>query len=376
MLVVGLNAGLSAIQAAFPGASDLMVQMSTSGISFSVILMSFFVHKIYAKISRRRTVILGEILLAATAVTAYLYHPSIVMVFLYSVLIGVASALILPATGSALIDYFDAEERLAQSGKQALCSSAGGIWFSLCGGLLANLSWYAGYLVFLLALPVLAVTLWCFPRDIPQQKSMQTGTPGRATVSWVIIQYGFITLLYVILYGVFLSNISLFVADEALGTPTTAGLIGSMSMVGGLLGGLVLKPVISKLGHFTVVFTFSGAALGFILLTFAGQAVTCCLAAVVIGMCQSIHIPHCLLALATQINPRQSVIGTLAVSCLAPNVGTLVSPVIMTNMAGFLFGPSIRYRFVLACLVACALAVLFALALRRSQLHRADPQRD
>ena len=106
MVTVGLNTGLSAIQQAFPEAGALLIQILANTMSITVIFVSLFVNRIYQRFTRKRTVLIGEGILALTALTALVYHSSIYCVMCYSALTGISAALILPAVGSAIIDCF------------------------------------------------------------------------------------------------------------------------------------------------------------------------------------------------------------------------------------------------------------------------------
>lgn len=369
MLTVGLNTGLSAIQQAFPEAGTLLIQISANTMSITVIVVSLFVNRIYERFTRKRTVLLGEGILVLTALTAFFYHSSIYCVMFYSALTGVSAALILPAVGSAIIDCFETPYRAKLSGWQSILSSIGGIWFSLLGGFLAGIRWYALYLVFLLAVPVAVFTVYMYPENQHEGNRKKTGNAKKKSGHRVMIKYGLAAIAYVITFGVFMSNISMFVAEEKLGTQAQAGWIGALSMLGGMLGGMAFRRLYTRLGRKIFVLTFAGAAAGQMLLFFTGGLLGCAAAGLLIGMCQSIHMPSCLLALGEEAGAEQSVSAALIVSCIAANVGTLLSPVLFTGGANLFFGGNIRPRFLMAGVFALGMAVCMSAACRKSTRH-------
>lgn len=357
MLTVGLNTGLSSIQQAFPQAGALLIQVSANTMSVTVIIVSLFVNRIYGRFTRKRTVLMGEGILVLTALTAFLYHSSIYCVMFYSALTGISAALILPAVGSAIIDCFEAPYRAKLSGWQSILSSLGGIWFSLLGGFLAGIRWYALYLIFLLAVPVSVFTVYMYPKEQQEAGGKKAGSAEEISIPKIMVKYGLTAIAYVLIFGVFMSNISMFIVEEKLGTQAQAGWIGALSMLGGMLGGMAFRRLYTRFNRGIFVLTFVGAAVGQMLLFFAGGLFGCAAAGLLIGMCQSIHMPSCLLALGEEAGAEQSVSAALIVSCIAANVGTLISPVLFTGGANLLFGDKIRPRFLMAGVFALGTAV-------------------
>lgn len=356
MVTVGLNTGLFAIQQAFPEAGALLIQILANTMSITVIFVSLFVNRIYQRFTRKRTVLIGEGILVLTALTALVYHSSIYCVMCYSALTGISAALILPAVGSAIIDCFEAPYRARLSGWQSILSSVGGIWFSLLGGFLAGIKWYALYLIFLLAVPVAVLTVCMYPKDQNKPAGKKAEDTKGRNVHKIMIKYGLIAIAYVVTFGVFMANIAMFIAEEKIGTQAQAGWIGALSMLGGMLGGLAFRRLYVRLGRGIFVLTFAGAAVGQMLLFFTGGLSGCAAAGLLIGMCQSIHMPSCLLALGEEAGREQSVSAALIISCIAANVGTLISPILFTGVGNLIFGGNIRPRFLMAGIFALSMA--------------------
>lgn len=369
MLTVGLNTGLSAIQQAFPEAGTLLIQISANMMSITVIIVSLFVNRIYGRFTRKRTVLMGEGILVLTALTAFIYHSSIYCVMLYSALTGISAALILPAVGSAIIDCFEMPYRAKLSGWQSILSSLGGIWFSLLGGCLANIRWYALYLIFLLAVPISVFTVHMYPKEQHKASKKKAGDIQVISIHRIMIKYGLIAIAYVLIFGVFMSNISMFVVEKKLGTQAQAGWIGALSMLGGMLGGMAFRRLYTRFRRGVFVLTFMGAAVGQMLLFFAEKLLGCAMAGLLIGMCQSIHMPSCLLALGEEAGAEQSVSAALVVSCIAANIGTLISPVLFTGGANLLFGGNIRTRFLMAGFFALGTAAWMFVVYKKRAGH-------
>jgi MFS family permease len=82
------------------------------------------------------------------------------------------------STFGLLFDNFEPEERQKLAGYQTSFINAGGIAFSLLGGLLAGLFWYGGYLVFFICIVVAVIGIFTIPSyKTPAKKS--DGTPRK-----------------------------------------------------------------------------------------------------------------------------------------------------------------------------------------------------
>lgn len=368
MVTVGLNTGLAAVSEAFPDAGMLMVQICANAMSLVVIAVSFFVNRLYALFTRKRTVIAGEMILIATALCAYIYHPSILSVMVYSSLVGVSAAIILPGTGSAVIDCFSVDKRPQVSGRQSIMSSIGGIIFSLLGGYLAGRQWYATYLVFFLAVPVLVLTCTLYPED---RKNVSDGGKQKFEYHPAMLKYGLTAVLYVVLFGVFMSNIAMFIVSEGIGSQTSAGIAASCSMFGGMFGGLLFRRIYTKLHRRVFILTFTMGTVSLLMLYMASSLYRCMLAGLLIGMFQSIHLPSCLLALGEECGEKQSVSAALIVSCLAANIGTLLSPILFTGILGALGWSAIRMRFLSAAVLGMLL-ILTSVVLYSNKTERSS----
>lgn len=102
------------------------------------------------------------------------------------------------------------------------------------------------------------------------------------------------------------------------------------------------------------------------------MAALCCFAAPFVGGGSlSLIFPYFLVTIAGQVNPSASVMASSLIISVGPNLGSFVSPMILTNLSGLLMGPSVAARFLLAAVLALILAaVLFILNMKRRPYTR------
>lgn len=359
-----LNVITSSLATAFPEASTLALQMSVSCAGLTTIVMAFLTPSIYRALTRRRAVILAMAVLILCSVLVYFYHPSIAMIYVFSLTFGITGSLYIPAVTSAIIDYYDGKEKLDLLSKQSVLSSAGGMLFTFVIGFLANISWNTSFLVFLLIIPSLILCILYYPQDLPVQEPKEE-TKTKAGVSPAIIKYGLIALSFIICFGVYMVNISLYVAEKNIGTTAFTGTLGAIMMLGGILGGALFKMVSEKLDNRIFVLSFGMLALCYFVLARTESTAVIVVLSFLIGLAQGIHMPQCMLGVSREISQSESVLGSAVICNFAPNIGNMASPIIITTISTLLFGEAIGKRFILAACIAAAIAALMLLNTRK-----------
>ena len=359
-----LNVITSSLAEAFPEASTLALQMSVSCAGLTTIVMSFLTPSVYKALTRRKAVILAMAALILCSLVVYFYHPSIVMIHVFSLTFGITGSLYIPAVTSAIIDYYDGPEKLDLLSKQSVLSSAGGMLFTFVIGFLANISWNTSFLVFLLIIPSLILCILYYPQDLPAAEAKEE-TKTKAIVSPAIIKYGLIALSFIICFGAYMANISLYVAEKNVGTTALTGILGAIMMLGGILGGALFKKVSEKLDNGIFVLSFGTLALCYFVLTKTGSAAVIMILSFLIGLAQGLHMPQCMLGVSREIDPSESVLGSAVICNIAPNVGNMASPIIITTISTLLFGEAIGMRFILAAGIALVIATLMLFNTRK-----------
>ena len=377
MITSGLTPGLSALAEAFPDRSALEIQLTVSCIGVIVLLMSLITDRIYAALTRRRSVILALGMMAAVGLAAWLYHPSLEMMYVYSGLLGLSLALYIPAVGSVIIDCFQGEERAKLTGSQSSFCSLGGIVISFVGGMLAAVHWFSVYLVFLLVLPALLLTILYFPKDSEKKTaefSKGEGGTGKEKrrVSGDILLYGGICLAFVAIYSACGNNLSMFVAEEGMGSTVLSGALGSIGMAGGVAGGLLFGRYLSRYRERLFPAIFALEALGFAVLAQSTGIAAVAATVFLLGLIQCVMMPCCLLTLSERVPASQAVLASSVICAVAPNLSGVLSPLVITNLSELLFAGSVRGRFA----IAAALAAVMAAATIRTAIKRKDCEKN
>ena len=326
-------------------------------------------------LSKKSIIVTGLFLVALTGVLSLFANTQFWHLVLLSCVLGLGLSGYISNASSLIIDNFTVAERQRISGFQTSFINSGGILMSLCGGLLATIAWYGGYLMLLLALPVAVVAILAIPHvklAAGGTKKQETDTADeRIHLHTDILLYGILIFVFMAVYNVVGSNLSTHLASQGLGNSSISGYITAIRMFGGVICGLVFSRLSRKLGDFTTVLAFLVVFFDMTMLSIAKNIVTVIIGEIIGGMGLSLMLPQCLFSVSKVVNRQSSAVATSITSCIAPSFGSFFSPIIFTNLTTALYGEStvLRYRFVsFICLAfAVIVAVIFTIRKRRTK---------
>ncbi|WPP49085.1 MFS transporter [Catalinimonas niigatensis] len=143
----------------------------------------------------RLPLLMGSLLLYALGGAAAYLLNDVYLILVSRAVLGISVAGVMTATVTLAGDYFQGKERESFIGIQSAFMALGGVVFVIVGGLLADLSWRAPFLIYLLSLlslPILLLAWWVLkeparmpskPANDTQERSSATALPG---IVWLI----------------------------------------------------------------------------------------------------------------------------------------------------------------------------------------------
>ena len=326
---------------------------------FLTIFFAFLIGK--GILTKRGTIIAGLFIVGFTGALAIVAHSQFWQFCLLSTVLGIGLSGYISNATSLIFDNFSDEERQYISGYQTSFINGGGIVMSLCGGALAGLVWYGGYLMLLLAVPVAIIALFAIPRVKPRrdQTDKSAGQP-REKLHPDVFLYSASIFIFMLIYCVGGSNISTHLAP--LGSTALSGVATAIQMAGGVVCGLFFGTLSIKLRDMMMSLAFVAIFVGMMILSlFPNSVVMSFVGMFICGMAMSMMLPQCMFSTSRVVRESNSALATSLTSCIAPGFGGFFSAMVFTNITHALYGDStvLRYRFV--AIVALVMAVLFFL---------------
>jgi DHA2 family multidrug resistance protein-like MFS transporter len=187
-----LNLALPAISADLgPSGTELLWIVDIYGFMVAGALITM--GALGDRIGARRLLLIGAAAFAATSILAA-FATSPAMLIAARALLGLAGAMVAPSTLSLIRTMFDdPRERTFAIGVWATSYSVGAAIGPLAGGALLEVFWWGS--VFLLGVPVMALTLLLGPRLLPEHREGETGRLDLASAALSL------TAILAVVYG-------------------------------------------------------------------------------------------------------------------------------------------------------------------------------
>ena len=159
-LTMACNSALAPILAEvgkfFPDASDSAIQIVLTLINLVTLPAMILEPFLESKITKRDIAMIGTFLMLAGALLPQVLSSQLWMLYLSSIIIGVGLSFVVVTSSSLISDYFTGLEKSRIMGFQSIFVSIGGTIIAKGSGLLTAMAgWKRGYLVFLIALPII-----------------------------------------------------------------------------------------------------------------------------------------------------------------------------------------------------------------------------
>jgi MFS family permease len=360
MPALALTPAINQIQThAFPDKTLAQIQTALAWTNLvspvmSIVVMFFINRGIFTK---KGVVVAGLLILALTGLLVVFLHTQFWHVILLSICLGLATGCFMTNAFGLLFDNFSDHDRQIIAGYQTSCINLGGISMGLLGGVLATAMWYGGYYILLIGLPVAVLAFFA----VPNYKSPSGGAAASAEKSRLnprIFYYAVLACLFMMIYGVGGNNISTHIRQNIPGVndAAMAGIAVAVQMGGGVVSGLFFGKLSGKFGDLVFSAACFAVFAGFTILSlFASSIVMLFVGVFVTGLSLSLALPRCIFAVSTLVDKSTSATATVIASSVAPSLGSLLSPIVYTNLTNALFGNSTVYRY---GFVACNVLIL------------------
>lgn len=362
-LTMACNSALAPILAEvgkfFPNASDSAIQIVLTLINLTTLPAMILEPLLEPKITKRDIAIIGTALMLIGGLMPQVLNGQLWMLYAASIAIGVGLSFVVVTSSSLISDYFTGLEKSRVMGFQSIFVSIGGTIIAKGSGLLTAMAgWKRGYLVFLIALPIILIILMTVPKGETTPKAQKSEGSG---ISGSMIYFGILCLITGVFVATFNTNIAMYIDRKGIGDASTAGTVAAIMQVIGILGGLVLGNTVKIFKRFTIGAAILLMAAGTAMVGFSTSLPVICVGAAVVGFGFAIRNPGAVTFAANMV-PAAKASMAIAIVSATYNVGNFISAYIVNTMADKM-GDDIANRFIVSAialvvigLVACVKA--------------------
>ncbi|MDL2293000.1 MFS transporter [Ruminococcaceae bacterium OttesenSCG-928-D13] len=358
------TAVLADIAQAFPAADPTLVQMIISMPSLLSIVVGLVVGRLTRWVYKRHLLLLAVLIMLIGGPLPFFASNSLGIILFSTALLGLGLGILGTCVPGLICDCFEGQERSFLIGIQAAFISGGSTVFTLLGGQLGRLGWRYCFLVYYLAVPMLAVAFFTLPKG--RLEKPEPRPPGTKRAGWLtkpLVYFALVGFLFNVFVMVFSSNIAMLVEGRALGGANESSIVAMLFTLVGIPVGCLVHLVIRKFGKLVLPLTAVLGCVGMLLCLAGGQLWVLWLGAVFCGAAMQQFVPSGNLFSAEAASPENRSLSIATFQSFS-NLGVAASPLIMGTLIP---GPDVSMRFLVAAAGFALLSAVAAFARPREQ---------
>lgn len=285
-----------------------------------------------------------------------LWHTNFYFLLFCSCLVGLGQGACTNLSQVLITRLLPKKEHQSAMGLTSTFTNIGGIIFIMGGGqLAARNNWVNNYWIYLFAVLVLIVAAILIPLHprYTDKGSLRKKTNPKIKLNRYVFYSALWAFFTMLLNNVLNNNIAIFINKEKLGSTSQAALASTISLVGGMLCGLIVGQIGKKFKHSSIALSFLLYAVAYAIIGLSNSLVGAFIGSFVAGAGMSIAMGQ-FAFLITQVTNTKSVSIALGVYQAINPIGGVLSPFLVNPLVN-LFHVNV---FVVGSLIALLIAVL------------------
>jgi MFS family permease len=357
---------LPRIQDAFEGTPgvEALTPIVLTAPALVIGLTATFAGRIVDRVGRKRLLV-GALVAYAFVGTAPLWLPSLEMIVVSRVLVGLTEAAIMTCCTTLLADYFHGSQRDRYFGLQVVYTTVAATIFFAVGGALGAQNWRTPFWLYAVSLPLAFFAARFIWQPVPQvlhRTGKLPALPWRRLAAPVGV-----TLLGGLVFYVLIVELSFKLDEIGVESPATIGAVSAVASLGTAVGAFLFGRL-ARLGPAVLVpVSFGVSGVGLVGLALAPTVPFVVVAAIVTGFGNGLLLPSLLTWALGSLTYEQRGRGT-GIWTSALFIGQFVAPLVVLALSGAISG------LTSALLVLGTVAVAAAVAVRLAgPTHGAEP---
>lgn len=338
MAALAITPSYAAIAKTF-ALSNTSVQMLTSLPNLFMMIAGLIIGKLTAsKINLKTLTISAIILVVIGGFMPLAFHTSFMFLLFCSCLVGLGQGACTNLSQVLISQMLPEKERQSTMGLTTTFTNIGGIIFIMGGGqLAATNTWVNNYWIYIFTLLILVVTLALVPWHPEKVNPDDDNQGGKIQLNKYVFYCAFWGFCVMLLNNVLNNNISLFVVDEKLGATSQAALTSTISLIGGMLCGLIVGIIGKKFKYTSISISFILYGLSYLLVGFGHSLLLAFVGSFFVGAAMSIAMGQFPYLISIAVG-KNSVSMALGVYVAIYSIGGVVSPFIINPLTSAVQG--------------------------------------
>jgi len=307
-------------------------------LTIPALFIAMFSPVVGAMIDRfgRLKLMLSSLILYGLAGSSGYFMDDLYSILVGRALLGIGVAGVMTTTITLIADYFDGPERTAFMGIQGACVALGGIISILLGGLLAEVSWRAPFLIYLSAFLIfLPAYFYLYEPDVKKSIHKSDSLSVEQYPKLLVVVIFLTALVGMMLFYIIPVQIPFYMKEQTGASNTFIGIAIASSTVSSAIVSLNYKRIRARLSFSTIYFfSFFFLGLGFFVIFLANDYLFLLLGLLITGIGMGVLIPNSNVWIVT-LSPesmRGRIVGGLTTAVF---IGQFISPFLIQPVLAF-----------------------------------------
>ncbi len=338
---------LNVIQAHFSDVDRALVQMVISMPALFIFLTNMIFPKLCKLFRAKELTLAGLVIYIIGGCVAGLFN-NIWPVLCFRALVGVGVGIIMPMSTGLLAFYYTRDKQDKLMGYSSAMNQMGGVIATLVSGILANISWRASFLVYLMGLPCFILCMLFLPNEkISSSKGEEKKSAGESKMAYWAFALSMFLLMFT--FFVYPSNFAIETAKEGIiPMKYVAVIMAGMDFIafgGGLAYAYIRKHAGMTARFVSPVLFFAG----YLLLKLIGGWPGALFGSACIGFANGIGVPF-IMSTAGQRAGRSAATTVMPLLSMALYLAQFTTPLILslTGGAPYLIAACSAFLFIMS----------------------------
>ena len=344
---------ISQINAAFPDTNPELIKLTLSLPALTNIIFSLVVARLSYHIPKKYLLMFALTIYTFSGIGCS-FAPTIGWLLAGRALLGVGAGMISPLVTDLIAYFYEGEERTQMIGFANASSNLSGIFIPILAGWLAEFSWQYAFWVYGIGFFVLFVTTFFIPiTPLNFNDNAEKRQYDQPRTVWLVILMNFLVM---VVFYTLPTNLSVYVQQEAIGTPSTAGFLVSISTLISTVMGLLFATLYNRFKRQLFLIGMVFCAFGFGMLVFPPSLTALIFSEILIGVGLGALFPLFSLTI-TQVTSGQQTTTALSMYSSSFSLGIFISPLFFTLLGNITGRKSIQTEFIFATAIFAFLCV-------------------
>lgn len=371
--VLGLNlAGVAPIlgllDKAFKEEGPNAIQTLQTVPYFLLMVASIFVGWLVTKISKKKLVLGGFILIAFIGTSPFIVDNfSFMMVSRF--LIGFGFGIISPLNTAIISEFFQGEDRAALMGLHVTGMGIGAMCINIIGGMLGSMGYQKFFLLNLIAIIAFLIVITQLPEtgvEVSKDKK-----DSKVKLNRMVFDLSITSFFHTLFITAYMTNIGIHISQNLNGSSAITGVVTAFTDVFALIVGITFAKISSLLKEKTLPFSIIIAGVGYLsLVVFSNNMIGIFFASACLGISLSCFMAQSAYMISMSVSQIAVALAS-GVFGLIGGVGGLLSPIILNGIAKSIFGKVSTNNIFLICCIGMLSLSIFSYSLVKYRMKNA-----